>query len=118
VIKEMAQERRPAVIERDRRRKSPLDEDYLFSPEHLDNAFHIEAEMLVSFARQMLYRPDQGVDVYDTPVIRQRRQEAAKAALDVLWAMMAEHNVAHDEPPPTPALLALRLQPRRRLRRR
>jgi hypothetical protein len=89
----------------------------LLSTEHYDNAFASELEMLVSFARQMLYRPDQGVDPYDTPNIAQRRQEAALAALNVLWAIIAERNFATGDSPPTPALLALRLHPQRRLRR-
>jgi hypothetical protein len=71
--------------------------------------------MLISFARQMLYQHPG--DPYDTPIIRQRRQEAARAALDVLWAIQAEYNVANDQPPPTPALLSLRLAPQRRNRR-
>jgi hypothetical protein len=108
-------ERRPALVETDR--KTPLDPDYLLSEAHFDNAFGIEAEMLVAFARQMLYRPDQGVDPFDTPVIRQRRSEAAKAALDLLWAMLGERNAEQDDPPPTPAILALRLTPQRRIRR-
>jgi hypothetical protein len=87
-------------------------DDYLFSTDHLDNAYRIEAEMLVAFARQCLYQHPG--DPYDTPTIRQRRQEAASAALDLLWALMAHHNVANGDPPPTPALLALRLQPQRR----
>jgi hypothetical protein len=106
-------ERRPALREeQETRRSSP---DYLFSLAHLDNAYRIEAEMLVAFARQMLCRHPG--DPLDTPIVHERRQEAARAALDVLWAVMAEHSAAHDLPPPTPALLALRLQPQRRLRR-
>jgi hypothetical protein len=112
-----AQERRPAVIDRGGSpRRTPLDDSYLFSPEHFDNAFDIELEMLVAFARQMLYRPQTGADPYDTPIIAQRRQEAAKAALDVLWAIMAERNIANGEPPPTPASLTLRTRPLRRTR--
>jgi hypothetical protein len=107
-------ERRPALVERDGRRKSPADDGYLFSPEHLDNAFHIESEMLVAFARQMLYYPDEGADPYDTPIIRQRRQEAARAALDVLWALMAEKNAWEGSPTPQPALVALRPQRKNR----
>jgi hypothetical protein len=90
-------------------------DSYLCSTEHLDNAYRIEAEMLVAFARQMLYQPDQGADPFNSPIIRQRRQEAAKAALDVLWALMAEKNVANGERTPQPALVALR--PQRRLYR-
>jgi hypothetical protein len=72
--------------------------------------------MLVAFARQMLYKHPG--DPFDTPVIQERKQEAAKAALDVLWALMAHHNVTNGDAPPTPALIALRLQPKRRLRPR
>jgi hypothetical protein len=39
-------------------RSSLRDDGYLFSKRHRDNAFRIEAEMLVAFARQMLYEPD------------------------------------------------------------
>ena len=112
----MKREVRPARWEEDEDFSSTSDR-YLFSPQHYDNAFHIEAEMLVSFAREMLYEPDQGVDPYDTPVIRQRRQEAALAALDVLWALMAHKNRQEVRPRPQPALVALTHPDQRRLRR-
>ena len=104
----LGNERSPAVWGRDEAEQI-LSDDYLFSPEHLDNALRLDMEMLVAFARQMLYHHPG--DHYDTPIIRERRQEAAKAALNLLWALMAEHNVANDQPPPAPAMLALRLRP-------
>jgi hypothetical protein len=45
-------EARPAVIETDDRRKTPLDPDYLFSLDHLDAVFRTELEMAISYARQ------------------------------------------------------------------
>jgi hypothetical protein len=73
---------------------------YLFSRPHYDAALHVEMEMLVGVARELLYRPQEGADPYDTPVIRQRRQEAARAALNVLWAMMAEKMLRRATPTP------------------
>jgi hypothetical protein len=90
---------------------------YLFSRQHYENAFHIQAEMLVGVARELLYQPDGGADPYDTPVIRQRRQEAAKAVLDVLWAEMSERNAVEGKPSLTPALIAFQPDRPRRLRR-
>lgn len=112
----MTRELRPALREDPPpgRSASP---DYLFSRAHYDNAYRIEAEILVAFARQMLYEPDEGADPYDTPVIRQRRQEAALAALDVLWALMAHKNRQEVRPRPQPALVGLTHPDQRRLRR-
>jgi hypothetical protein len=108
----------PAVRDEDGRRKTPIDDDYLYSRAHYDNALRVDTEMLVGVARELLYRPDEGADPYDTPVIRQRRQEAAKAALDVLWAELAQRNAVMGEPHPRPGLIAFREELRpRRLRR-
>jgi hypothetical protein len=97
---------------------------YLFSRQHYERAFRIEVEMLVGFAREMLYVPAEGdgVDLYDSPVVRQRRQEAAKAALDTLWAIMAEKNAQESESTPLPGLIAfdekaVHSRTQRRLRR-
>src|SRR5689334_2094231 len=78
-----------------------------------DAAFMSECETLVSFARLMLQPPG---DLLDSPMIRQRRQEAALAALDALWASLATYNVANGDAPPTPATSALRAVPQRRTR--
>jgi hypothetical protein len=89
---------------------------YLYSRQHYENALRIDAEMLVGVARELLHQPDGGADPYDTPVIRQRRQEAARACLDVLWAEMSEYNAQMGAPSLTPGLIAF--QPDRpRLRR-
>jgi hypothetical protein len=56
-------------------------------------------------ARELLNQPDGGADPYATPVIRQRRQGAAKACLDVLWAMMSEYNAQEGKPSLTPGLI-------------
>jgi hypothetical protein len=92
---------------------------YLFSARHYDNALRIEAEMLVGVARELLYQPDRGADPFDTPTIRQRRSEAARACLDVLWAMMSERNTVEGEPTLVPALVRYteELRPRCRLKR-
>jgi hypothetical protein len=58
--------------------------------------------VLVGFARHCLQDTP---SVYDTDVIRQRHTEAALAALDALWAMMAEHNDVEGEPTPLPGLI-------------
>jgi hypothetical protein len=57
---------------------------YRFSRQHYENALRIDAEMLIGVARELLYQPDEGADPYDTPVIRQRRQEASRAVLNVV----------------------------------
>jgi hypothetical protein len=99
------------------RREAVEDESpgYLFSRQHYENALRIEMEMLVGVARELLYRSDGGADPYDTPVIRQRRQEAARAALNVLWAMMSEYNAQEGEPSLTPGLIQFSPPEQRRL---
>ena len=65
------------------------------SPEdRRDAAFALEVENLVGFARLMLQPPS---DLLDSPMVRQRRQDAALAALDVLWASLAEKNTREDQ---------------------
>jgi hypothetical protein len=83
-------------------------------PDRLEAAFDIEAEVLVAFARCMLQPP---ADVLTSPAVIERRREAALAALDAPWAVMAVYRTEVGLPPPTPAELALRAVPQRRRRR-
>jgi hypothetical protein len=71
--------------------------------------------MPVGFSRQLL---DPTPCVIDSPVIPERKVEAASAVLDVLWTILAEKNAADGESTPLPALI--QFDPvllRRRLRR-
>ncbi len=72
-----------------------------------DAAFKIELEMAIAYSRQLLYRHPN--DPFFSPVIEERRADAAKAILDYVWALMAERAVAQEEAlGSTPATLALR----------
>jgi hypothetical protein len=66
-----------------------------------DRAYHSAVERYVAWARQLL---DDTPSVLDSPMIRDRRVEAAAAVLDVLWAVLAEHNAIEGEPHPVPGL--------------
>jgi hypothetical protein len=105
----------PAVI--DLQLEQEYDASRPFSPAHREKAFRKELEMCVGMARQLLYRHPN--DCFATPVILERRQEAAAAILDLVWALMAEQNALDGEPTPLPALIAFneKVLRRRRLRR-
>jgi hypothetical protein len=68
-----------------------------------DAAFHAELERLAAWARTLL---DATPDIIDSPMIRERRAEAARAVLDVVWAVIAERNAMEGEPHPVPGLIA------------
>jgi hypothetical protein len=94
-----------------------LSGSYIFSRQHYENAFRIELEMAVGYSRHLLDRYP--TDVFDAPVILERRREAAKAILDYVWALMAHKNVQEGDPDPLPALIAFNdeIRPRRLVRR-
>ena len=74
-----------------------------FTKRQRDAAYHCEVERYVAWARALL---DSTPDVIDSPMIRERRVEAAAAVLNVLWATMAEYNAMEGEPHPVPGLIA------------
>jgi hypothetical protein len=84
-------------------RLAPYKETSTFSKEQREEALRLQVEMLVAWARELL---DPTPDVIDGPMIRQRRVEAARAILDVLWATMARYDTLEGELHPVPGLIA------------
>jgi hypothetical protein len=73
-----------------------------FGKRQRDAAYHGSVERYVAWAIELL---DATPDVIDSPMIRERRAEAAAAVLDVLWAVIAERNAMEGEPHPVPGLI-------------
>jgi hypothetical protein len=74
----------------------------VFTKRQRDRAYCAEVERYVSWARELL---DDTPAVIDNEVIRERSVEAARAVLDVLWAVIAEYNAMEGEPHPLPGLI-------------
>jgi hypothetical protein len=72
-----------------------------FTREQRDRAYRAAVERYVAWARELL---DDTPSVLDNDVIRERRVEAARAVLDVLWAVMVERNLTEGLPHPVPGL--------------
>jgi hypothetical protein len=85
-----------------------------FTKRQRDDAYHSTVERYVAWARTLL---DPTPDIIDSPMIRERRTEAARAVLDVLWAVMAERDAQEGEPHPAPGLIEHKYPEVRRLRR-
>lgn len=73
-----------------------------FGKRQRDAAYHASVERYVAWAVELL---DATPNVIDSPMIRERRAEAAAAVLDVLWAVIAEHNAMEGDPQPVPGLI-------------
>jgi hypothetical protein len=70
--------------------------------------------MAVGYARQLLFRHPG--DPLASPMVLERRAEAAKAVLDYLSALMAAKAAADGEPDPLPALILFTSPPREQRR--
>jgi hypothetical protein len=66
-----------------------------------DRAYNAAVERYVAWARELL---DDTPRVIDNEVIRERRTEAARAVLDLLWTVMVERNALEGLPHPVPGL--------------
>ncbi len=82
-----------------------------FTHKQRDRAYRAAVERYVAWARELL---DDTPSVIDGPEIRERKVDAARAVLDVLWAVMAEYNAMEGEPHPVPGLIAHRYPPEMR----
>jgi hypothetical protein len=93
---------------RTRRAVSSAASTNTFTRHQRDTAYHAQVERYVAWARTLL---DDTPSTIDSPMIRERRVEAARAVLDVLWAVLCEHNAQEGELHPVPGLTAHRFQP-------
>jgi hypothetical protein len=72
-----------------------------FTKRQRDWAYTATVERYVAWAKELL---DDTPRVIDNVVIRERRTEAARAVLDLLWTVMVERNSLEGEPHPVPGL--------------
>ena len=79
-----------------------------FSRRSRDDAFRAEVERYAAWIQGLL---DDTPAIIDSPMIRERRIEAARAVLDLLWAVIARRNLLDDEPQPVPGLIAHKFPP-------
>ncbi len=73
-----------------------------FTDRQREAAFHTQVERYTAWAVELLNDTPR---VIDSPAIRDRRAEAARAVLDLLWAVIAESNAMEGERHPMPGLI-------------
>jgi hypothetical protein len=74
-----------------------------FTRHQRDVAYHAQVERYVAWARELLNDTPR---IIDSPMIQERQVDAARAVLDVLWAVIAERNLTEGEPHLLPGLIA------------
>lgn len=82
----------------------PETSGYIGSRRHRGNVFNKQLEMAIGYVRELL--DSDRNDPLDAPVIQERKQEAARAILDYVWALMAIKNLQDGEQHPLPGLIA------------